>query len=95
MSYIARIEIDMKHMHEGFILESAIRRQGFSAHDISRALRSNRRMVYNWFSQRDLDPEVIKKIGNAINYDFSEDFPENILKSKEDKKKAKVKVEYS
>ncbi|HKG07190.1 MAG TPA: hypothetical protein VKB19_12060 [Pedobacter sp.] len=85
----------MKDKHDGFILETAIRKLGFAAHDVSRALRSNRRMVYNWFRQRDLDMEVIQRIGKAIGHDFSNDFPDLDLKRKVPaQRKAEIRVEY-
>jgi transcriptional regulator with XRE-family HTH domain len=61
--------------HYGQILERAIRRNGNSISDVARLLNINRRSVYNWFNQAQLRPEIIYKIGNVINYDFSVDLP--------------------
>jgi transcriptional regulator with XRE-family HTH domain len=62
--------------HHGQILERAIRRNGNSISDVARLLNINRRSVYNWFNQQQLRPEIIYKIGQVINHDFSVDLPE-------------------
>jgi transcriptional regulator with XRE-family HTH domain len=62
--------------HYGAIIEKVIRRNGHSISDLAKATNVNRRSVYNWFNQRRLKPDVINRIGAAINYDFSRDMPE-------------------
>lgn len=62
--------------HYGQIVERAIRRNGFSISELARLANVNRRSVYNWFNQRYLKPEIIFRVGCALKYDFSQDFPE-------------------
>ncbi|MEH6305490.1 hypothetical protein RYH73_07540 [Olivibacter sp. CPCC 100613] len=62
--------------HHGEIIERAIRRNGYSITDLSRTINVNRRSMYNWFSQPKLKREIILKIGKALNFDFSLEFPE-------------------
>ena len=62
--------------HHGQIVERIVRRNGHSITDVARLTNVNRRSVYNWFSQSRLKPEIISKIGEAINHDFSKDLPE-------------------
>jgi len=54
----------------GEIVELAIRRQEFSITELSRRLGVNRRSLYNWFTRKDLHPDLILQIGRIINYDF-------------------------
>jgi len=58
----------------GEIVELAIRRQEFSISELSRCLHVNRRTLYNWFTKKDLHPELILQIGKVINYNFYPDF---------------------
>ncbi|WP_134090190.1 helix-turn-helix domain-containing protein [Olivibacter sp. XZL3] len=62
--------------HYGEIIEMTIRRNGYSISELSRMLKVNRRSIYNWFAQARFKPEIIFKIGVAIRYDFSKEFPE-------------------
>lgn len=62
-------------LHHGQAIERIIRRNGYSITELARLTSVNRRSVYNWFNQRLLKPEVIYRIGTAINYDFSTVFP--------------------
>ncbi|MFD0794260.1 helix-turn-helix domain-containing protein [Mucilaginibacter litoreus] len=61
--------------HFGQIVEKVIRRDGYSISELARLTNVNRRSVYNWFKQKRLRPEIIYRIGLALNYDFSKDFP--------------------
>jgi transcriptional regulator with XRE-family HTH domain len=61
--------------HFGQIVEKVIRRDGYSISELARLTNVNRRSVYNWFKQKRLKPEIIYRIGYALNYDFSNDFP--------------------
>jgi predicted transcriptional regulator len=60
--------------HHGEILEKVIRRTGPSLTDLAKLLNVNRRSLYNWFLQQRLKPEIILRIGRAINHDFSVEF---------------------
>lgn len=64
-----------KHeIHAGEIVELAIRRKEMSISEVSRYLHVNRRTLYNWFTKRELHPELILQIGRAINYNFHPHF---------------------
>jgi transcriptional regulator with XRE-family HTH domain len=65
--------------HYGQIVEKVIRRNGYSISELARLTNVNRRSVYNWFHQKRLKPEIIYRIGVALNYDFSKDFPKLLL----------------
>jgi len=61
--------------HYGELVEKVIRRNGYSISELARLTRVNRRSVYNWFAQKNLKPEIIYRVGNALNHDFSVEFP--------------------
>ena len=63
-------------MNNGEIVELVIRRNNLSISELSRRLHVSRRSIYNWFTQRNLSYDIIYKIGEALNYDFSSDFPD-------------------
>jgi hypothetical protein len=67
----------MKH---GEIVELVVRKNHLSISELSRQLNVSRRCLYNWFTQKDLSPETIKKIGDVLKYDFSREFPDLKLK---------------
>lgn len=60
-------------LNNGAIVEHAIRRQNVNISELSRRMKVNRKTLYNWFQNKKLDTEVIRKIGQVINYDFSND----------------------
>jgi len=60
----------------GAIVEKVVRRSGISIAELARRVDINRRSIYNWFEQESLSIDIICKIGNALDYDFSADFPE-------------------
>ncbi|HWV74783.1 MAG TPA: hypothetical protein VN040_23855 [Pseudosphingobacterium sp.] len=62
--------------HYGEILEKTIRRNGYSISALSRKMKVNRRSIYNWFKQPHFKQDIIFKIGCALKYDFSKEFPE-------------------
>ncbi len=63
-------------MNKGEIVELVIRRNNLSISELSRRLHVSRRSIYNWFEQSDLSLDVICKIGEVLNHDFSLDFPD-------------------
>ena len=65
--------------HQGDVIERIIRRQGHSLTDLARLTGVNRRSIYNWFLQQRLKPENIIKLGQAINHDFSQQFPDQFV----------------
>ncbi|QNL47934.1 helix-turn-helix domain-containing protein [Olivibacter sp. SDN3] len=72
--------------HYGEIIEKVMRRNGYSISEAARIMNVNRRSIYNWFDQPKLKDQIIFKIGCALKYDFSVEFPE--LFSSEDFQRA-------
>lgn len=68
--------------HHGELVERVVRRSGMSLSELARKTKVNRRSLYNWFQQKRLHADTILRIGTALNYDFSEDFPEYSLINK-------------
>jgi plasmid maintenance system antidote protein VapI len=64
----------MTKTHAGSIVEKAIRRHHLSISTISRKMTVDRRTIYNWFKKEDLSSKIIGRIGQVLDYDFSEDF---------------------
>lgn len=64
-------------LNVGKVIERAVRRDHMGISALSRKLHVSRRTIYNWFDQESLSFEIICKIGNAIKYDFSKEFPED------------------
>lgn len=62
--------------HHGKIIERVVRRANISLSELSKLLGVNRRSVYNWFTLPKIRPEVIYRLGQALEYDFSKEFPE-------------------
>ncbi|MBB2148457.1 hypothetical protein [Pedobacter gandavensis] len=48
--------------------------------ELSRKLHVSRRTIYNWFDQESLSFDIIFKIGNVINHDFSKEFPDDFAR---------------
>ena len=63
-------------MHNGEIIELAVRRDKISISELSRKLKVSRKSIYNWFKKENLSLEVINKIGDILNHDFMKDLPE-------------------
>ncbi len=63
-------------MNNGEIVELVIRRHGLSITEVSRRLQVSRRSVYNWFTQQNLSLNIICRIGEILDYDFSIDMPD-------------------
>lgn len=63
-------------MNNGEIVEHVIRRNNISISELSRRLHVSRRSIYNWFTQKNLSYDTIREIGEALDYDFSTDFPD-------------------
>jgi hypothetical protein len=72
--------IKINNMHYGETVELVVRRDNISISELSRRLNVSRRSIYNWFSQENLNFEIICKIGDALSHDFSVEFPELFTK---------------
>src|ERR1700712_2255472 len=61
--------------HQGQIIEYIVRKNGYNISSLAKALDINRRSMYNWFNQKELKWDVIRRIGLVIRHDFSKEFP--------------------
>ncbi|MEL6152980.1 MAG: hypothetical protein AAFQ78_03035, partial [Bacteroidota bacterium] len=62
--------------HRGEIVETIVRRSGYSIKSLAQKLRVSRNTIYNKFREQDLSYEFIANVGDVIHYDFTTDFPE-------------------
>jgi hypothetical protein len=69
-----------RDIHQGQIVERAVRCNRMGISEISRRLYVSRRTLYNWFETKDLGLDTICKIGFVIGHDFSEELPEEFAK---------------
>lgn len=60
--------------HKGQIVERVSRQSGYTITKIAARLKISRNTLYNKFSNPNLSPEFIKKVGKIINHDFSVEF---------------------
>jgi transcriptional regulator with XRE-family HTH domain len=63
-------------MHNGEIIELVIRRDKISISELSRKLKVSRKSIYNWFKKENLSIEIINRIGEVLNHDFTNELPE-------------------
>lgn len=67
--------------NKGDVIERIVRTKiGIS--ELSRILHVSRTSIYNWFEHGHLNLETICKIGQAIDHDFRNEFPEEFAKAK-------------
>lgn len=67
--------------NKGDVIERVVRTKiGIS--ELSRILNVSRTSIYNWFEHGHLSLETISKIGQAINHDFANEFPEEFAKAR-------------
>jgi plasmid maintenance system antidote protein VapI len=59
----------------GTIVEKIVRRSGISIAELARRIHVDRRSIYYWFKQDNLNPDIIYRIGKALNHDFSSEIP--------------------
>lgn len=65
--------------NKGDVIERIVRTKiGIS--ELSRILHVSRSSIYNWFEHGHLNFETICRIGEAINHDFANEFPEEFAK---------------
>nr|WP_197718704.1 helix-turn-helix transcriptional regulator [Pedobacter schmidteae] len=66
--------------NKGDVIERIVRTKiGIS--ELSRILNVSRTSIYNWFEHGHLTLETICKIGQAIDHDFANEFPEEFAKA--------------
>jgi len=59
----------------GTIVEKVVRRSGISIAELARRIHVDRRSIYYWFKQDNLNPDIVYRIGKALNHDFSSEIP--------------------
>ncbi|TWR28872.1 TetR/AcrR family transcriptional regulator [Mucilaginibacter pallidiroseus] len=62
--------------HNGQIAEYLVRKYGYSITDLALQLNVNRRSLYNYFRNKNLQVDILLRIGIIIRHDFSAEFPE-------------------
>jgi predicted DNA-binding transcriptional regulator AlpA len=67
--------------HHGRLIEYSVRNSALNISEIAHKLNVNRSTIYHWFQKDKLAKDIIFKLGNAIRYDFSIDFPEFFTKA--------------
>jgi transcriptional regulator with XRE-family HTH domain len=72
---------EVRNTHRGKIVEFIVRRHPLGLSEISRKVGVSRRTLYNWFENEKLSMNDIKKIGVAIDYDFSKELPVEIYEN--------------
>lgn len=65
-------------VHRGQIVELTVKHCAVSISDIARKLQISRRTLYNWFETRNLDFDIIWRIGCVIEHDFRKEFPREL-----------------
>ncbi len=63
-------------LHKGNILEKAVRNSGYSITKVAERLCITRTTLYNKFKESEITTDFIIRVGSAIWYNFSVDFPE-------------------
>lgn len=70
--------------NKGDVIERAVRKNiGIS--ELSRKLHVSRTAIYNWFENGQVNLETLCRIGQAIDYDFSKEFPEEFANAQNQK----------
>lgn len=63
-------------IHRGKVVEKAVKNSGIKISELSRKLDKSRRFVYILFSNELAPLHYVRKIGEVINYNFSNQIPE-------------------
>lgn len=62
--------------HHGQIVEILVRKKGFSITELAQHSDVSRSVVYQWFNRKELNADIIHRIGRIVDHDFSKEFPE-------------------
>lgn len=65
-----------KITHRGAHVRDVIILKGYTIQGVANKLGKYRTTLTKWFTQEDLDYKIIKQVGDAVDYDFADDFPE-------------------
>ncbi|WP_316839632.1 helix-turn-helix domain-containing protein [Pedobacter gandavensis] len=72
------------NLNVGQVIEHVVRKDHMGITELSRKLHVSRRTIYNWFDQESLNFDIICKIGNVMNHDFSEEFPDDFARLRDE-----------
>jgi AcrR family transcriptional regulator len=72
--FVQALRITLNMPHQGEILQEAIKNSGISITRIVEELGITRPTIYRKFKEETIDYNFVKKIGDIINHDFSNDF---------------------
>lgn len=78
------------NLNVGQVIEHVVRKDHMGITELSRKLHVSRRTIYNWFDQESLSFDVICKIGNVINHDFSKEFPDDFARLQDEAREKKL-----
>ena len=67
----------MQVIHMGKLLEKVVRKKGFNISELARKLGVNRRTIYNWFGEENINRETMQRIADTIEHDFSNDYKDS------------------
>ncbi|WP_114937381.1 helix-turn-helix domain-containing protein [Mucilaginibacter endophyticus] len=70
--------------HHGQIVEILVRKKGFSITELAQHSDVSRSVVYQWFNRKELNADIIHRIGRIVDHDFSKEFPEYYQKKNTD-----------
>lgn len=77
------------NLNVGQVIEHVVRKDHMGITELSRKLHVSRRTIYNWFDQESLNFDIICKIGNVINHDFSQEFPDDFARIRDEERAKK------
>jgi len=69
--YTVKLYIVLRKMHDGEILEKAIRNSGYSIKKIAEKAKVSRQYIYKLFDCDVIDNDTLQKFGEVLGYDFS------------------------
>jgi len=62
--------------HRGEIFKKALEESGVKVIHLAKAIKVDKKTIYNWYSTPNIPLEKLVEIGKVLNYDFSQDVPE-------------------
>ncbi|WP_316820089.1 helix-turn-helix domain-containing protein [Pedobacter gandavensis] len=77
------------NLNVGQVIEHVVRKDHMGITELSRKLHVSRRTIYNWFDQESLSFDIICKIGNVMNHDFSKEFPDDFARLQDEAREKK------
>jgi predicted DNA-binding transcriptional regulator AlpA len=66
------------NLHRGEVLNAVVKRSNYTISQVVKKTGYSRASFYNHIQNKDLPFEILERYGNAVGYDFSEEFPEMV-----------------